>query len=427
MDLLEMNLNKVLGKEAPLAVRMRPRNFDEFSGQEHILGKGKVLRTAIETDNLHSIILYGPSGCGKTALAQLISHVTSSNFEQINAVMAGIVDIKKVVVDAETRRSISGVRTVVFIDEIHRFNKAQQDALLPFVENGLIILIGATTENPMLSVNSALLSRARVFELKTLSSADMMKILNNSLNDKERGLGSFEVKIDKKAVEHLIDHASGDARFLLNALELAVLTTKPNKDNVRHITLDIIEDSTQKKILDYDTGQEHYDIISAFIKSMRGSDPQATVYWLARMIYSGEDPLFIARRIVICAVEDVGLADPNAFVVANSAMTALKNIGMPEGRLLLAHSAIYVALAPKSNSCYMAIDKALDYVEKNPKFKVPSHLRDKHYYKNYNNEKEVEYKYPHDYPDTKVGQQYLPNEIKDEMFYFKTKNDKSAC
>lgn len=426
MDLLEMNLNKALNKEAPLAVRMRPRDFNEFIGQEHILGKGKVLRTAIESDNLHSIILYGPTGCGKTALAQLVSNVTSSSFEQINAVMAGIVDIKKVVVDAQTRRSISGVRTVVFIDEIHRFNKAQQDALLPFVESGLIILIGATTENPMLSVNNALLSRARVFELRPLESQHMKKILNNALKDKERGLGSFDVKIDADAVDHLINYANGDARFLLNALELAVLTTKPNKNNIRHITLEIIEDSTQKKILDYDTGQEHYDIISAFIKSMRGSDPQATVYWLARMVYSGEDPLFIARRIVICASEDVGLADSNALVIATSVMTALKNIGMPEGRLLLAHAAIYVALAPKNNSCYMAINKALEFVEKTPKLDVPNHLKDKHYYKNYRNEKEIEYKYPHDYPNAKVEQQYLPYEIKNELFYLNTKNDKNT-
>lgn len=424
MDLLEMNLNKILGKEAPLAVRMRPRNLNEFIGQEHILGEGKVLRKAIEADNLKSVLFYGPTGCGKTALAQLISNITSSHFEQINAVMAGIVDIKKAVVDAETRRTISGVRTVVFIDEIHRFNKAQQDALLPFVESGLIILIGATTENPMMAVNNALLSRALVFELKPLTNNEMKEILNRAIIDKERGLGNFDIKIDNNAIEHIVRYSSGDARALLNTLEMAVFTTKPDKKNVRHITLEVVQDVTQKRILEYDDGQTHYDVISAFIKSMRGSDPQATVYWLARMIYSGEDPLFIVRRIIICASEDVGLADSNALIVAVSALEALRHVGMPEGRIILAHAAIYIALAPKSNSAYTAIAKALDNVEKSPKLKVPIHLRDKHYSTNFLNEKEVEYKYPHDYPGGKVKQEYLPYEIKDELFYLKSKNDK---
>lgn len=424
MDLLEMNLKNVLHNEAPLAVRMRPTSFDEFVGQEHILGEEKVLRKAIESDKLQSIIFYGPTGTGKTALAQLISRVTSCHFESLNAVMAGIVDIKRVVADAQTRRTISSTKTMVFIDEIHRFNKAQQDALLPFVESGLLILVGATTENPMVSVNNALLSRTRVFKLEPLSDEQMKKILFNALQNEERGLGRFAVDINDGAVEHLIKSASGDARFLLNALELAVLTTKPDENNVRHVTEEIMEDATQKRVLDYDTGQEHYDVISAFIKSMRGSDPQATVYWLARMLYAGEDPAFVARRMIICASEDVGLADSNALVIAVSAMDAIKNIGMPEARIILAHAAIYIALAPKSNSCYMAISNALESVEKTKKMKVPIHLRDKHYNDKFGNEQEVGYKYPHDYPDGKVKQQYLPNEIKDERFFEKNKNDK---
>lgn len=425
MDLLDMSMQKDMEKQAPLAVRMRSQNLDEFIGQEHIVGKGKLLRKAIEADNLQSIILYGPTGCGKTTLAQVISKLTNSHFEALNAVMAGVADIKRIVADAQTSRSISGVKTVVFIDEIHRFNKTQQDALLPFVESGLITLIGATTENPMVSVNNALLSRTRVFKLENLSNDSMKLVLNNALKDKERGLGKFSVIIDEDAINHLISSASGDARFLLNAIEFAVLTTKPEKDNIRYITKQIVEDSTQKRILDYDKdGQEHYDIISAFIKSMRGSDPHATVYWLARMIYAGEDAMFIARRIVICASEDVGLANSNALIVATAALDAVKNIGMPEARIILSHAAIYIALSPKSNSSYMAINNALQTVENNGKFQVPIYLRDKHYNDNFENKKELIYKYPHDYPGNIVEQQYLPNEIKTEKFYFKNNNDK---
>lgn len=424
MDLLQINLANQLNKEAPLAIRMRPKNFDEFVGQEHIVGEGKLLRRAIETDSLQSVIFYGPAGCGKTTLAELVSQVTTSHFEPLNAVMAGVADIKKVVLDAQTRRSISGTKTVVFIDEIHRFNKTQQDALLPFVENGLIILIGATTENPMVSVNNALLSRTRVFKLESLNDNDMRKLIDNSLKQ-EKGLGRFKTEIASDAVEHIVNSASGDARFLLNALEFAVMTTKPDNEGIRYITLEIVQDATQKRVLDYDKdGQEHYDVISAFIKSMRGSDPQAVAYWLARMIYAGEDPMFIARRIVICASEDVGLADSNALLVALAALDAVKNIGMPEARIILAHAAIYIALAPKSNSAYMAINNALDMVQNTKKLKVPIHLRDKSYNDNFGNEKEVPYKYPHDYPDHKVGQQYLPDEIKDETFYVRSVNDK---
>ena len=419
-----MNLANQLNKEAPLAIRMRPKNFDEFVGQEHIVGEGKLLRRAIESDSLQSVIFYGPAGCGKTALAELISQATSSHFEAINAVMAGVADIKKVVSDAQLRRSISGMKTVMFIDEIHRFNKTQQDALLPFVENGLIILVGATTENPMVSVNNALLSRTRVFKLEPLNDNDMRKLIDNSLKQ-EKGLGRFKTEIVPEAIEHIINSASGDARFLLNALEFSVLTTKPNNDGTRHITLGIVQDATQKRVLDYDKdGQEHYDVISAFIKSMRGSDPQAVAYWLAKMIYAGEDSMFIARRLVICASEDVGLADSNALIVASAALDAVKNIGMPEARIILAHAAIYIALAPKSNSAYLAINKSFEMVGNTKKLKVPIHLRDKNYNNNFGNEIEVTYKYPHDYPEHKVEQQYLPDEIKNEVFYVRGENDK---
>lgn len=424
MDLLQLSLEKNLYKEAPLAARMRPKTFEEFVGQQHIIGEGKALRTMIEYDKLQSVIFYGPAGCGKTALANLISSITASYFETINAVTAGVGDIKRVVVDARERRSISGTKTVLFIDEIHRFNKLQQDALLPFVENGLITLIGATTENPMISVNSALLSRTRVFKLETLSDNDLVRILNNALEDEERGLGRFNITIDSPALDFLVNASSGDARFLLNALELSVFSTKPDVNNTRHITIKTVQDSVQKRVLDYDTGKEHYDVISAFIKSMRGSDAQATIYWLARMLYAGEDPLFVARRIMICASEDVGLADSNALIVANAALSAVKNIGMPETRIILAHAALYVALAPKSNSCYLAIDKALEAVEKNKKLSVPIHLRDKHYNDNFSREKEVPYYYPHNYPEHKIQQQYLPSEIKNEIFFTKTRNDK---
>lgn len=423
MDLLQMNLKNILSKDAPLAVRMRPNSFEEFVGQEHIIGEGKVLRKAIETDSLHSAIFYGPTGSGKTALAQLISNTTESHFEPINAVIAGVADIKRIVIDAQTRRSISGTKTIVFIDEIHRFNKAQQDALLPFVENGLIILIGATTENPMVSVNNALLSRTRVFKLEALTDQDMKNILNNAIKDEERGLGRFKIEIESDVINSLVNFASGDARVLLNTIEMAVLTATPDKNNIRHITSEVIQDASQKRILDYDkNGQEHYNVTSAFIKSMRGSDPDAAVYWLARMIYAGEDPVFIARRIIICASEDVGMADSNALIMAIAALDAVKNIGMPEARIILAHAAIYIALAPKNNACCLAIEKALGVVEETKKLKVPVHLRDKHYNDNFGNEKEEAYLYPHDYPDSKVKQQYLPDEIKDRTFYCRQKN-----
>lgn len=424
MDLLQMDFENNLKKQAPLAIRMRPNKFEEFIGQEHIVGENRILKRSIEEDNLQSIILFGPSGSGKTALAELISKISNSNFQSINAVMAGVADIKRIVEEAKTRRSISGAKTVVFVDEIHRFNKSQQDALLPFVESGLLILIGATTENPMISVNTALLSRTKVFKFEPLKNEHLKIILKNALEDEDRGLGKFDVKIDDGAVDHLVMASSGDARFLLNSIEFAVLTTIPDKNNIRNITIDIMKEATQKRTLDYDNTTMHYDVISAFIKSMRGSDPQATIYWLARMIYAGEDPMFIARRIVICASEDVGLADSNALLIANAALQIVKNIGMPEGRITLAHAAIYLALAPKSNSSYLAINSSIKIVEETCNLEVPFHLKDKTYRENYNDKEEIIYKYPHDFEGHIVIQKYLPSEIKDEVFYIKSINDK---
>ncbi|MGM0602368.1 MAG: replication-associated recombination protein A [Bacillota bacterium] len=405
-------------KNRPLAFRMRPQSLDEFFGQEDIVGENKLLRRAIQADRLQSLIFYGPPGSGKTSLAQIIALETEANFIKLNAVTSGVKDIREVIKKAKSDKDIYNTKTILFIDEIHRFNKSQQDALLPSVENGTVIMIGATTENPYFEVNSPLLSRSRIFRLNELSTEDIFSILKNALQNKERGLGELDIEISNKDLRFIAELADGDARVALNTLELAVLTTPQNESGTIEIDKDIIEDSMQKKILNYDKkGDNHYDIVSAFIKSMRGSDPDAAVYWLARMIVSGEDPRFIARRVVIHAAEDVGLADPTALILAESAARAVEQIGFPEARIPLAEAVIYIATAPKSNSVIKAIDSAVNYVENNQQGKVPPHLRDSHYSGAEDLGHGLNYKYPHDYPDNYVKQEYLPEEISDKEFY----------
>ncbi len=414
---------EALKQEAPLAARMRPATLDEFVGQEHILGPGKLLRRAIEADRLSSIILYGPPGTGKTTLAVIIANHTRSHFEQLNAVMAGVADLRRIAAEASDRLGMHGTRTILFIDEVHRFNRAQQDALLPAVENGTIIFIGATTENPFFEVNAPLVSRSRIFRLNPLADEDVAVIVRRALSDRERGLGSFEVKVDDDALAHIVRVANGDARSALNAIELAVLTTPPDERGVRRITLEVAEDSIQRRALVYDReGDAHYDTISAFIKSMRGSDPDAAVYWLARMAAAGEDPEFIARRIVIQAAEDVGCADPHALLVAVAAAWAVRFLGWPEARIPLAQAAIYVACAPKSNAAYLAIGKALEDVEKERAVEVPTHLRDASYGGAARLGHGAGYKYPHDYPGHFVPQQYLPPPLAGKEYYAPTEN-----
>lgn len=418
MDLFEASRQKQMAREAPLAVRMRSRTLDEFVGQEDIVGKGKLLRRAIEADQLSSVIFYGPPGTGKTTLAKVIANTTKAFFVQLNAVTSGVADIKEVVKNARDRLGMYNQRTILFVDEIHRFNKAQQDALLPHVEDGTVILIGATTENPYFEVNPPLLSRSRVFGFKSLNDQDIGKLLEQAVSDEERGLGRYRVKMEKQAVEHIINVANGDARSALNAIELAVLTTVPNEQGVREITLAVAEESIQKRSVRYDkSGDQHYDVISAFIKSLRGSDPDAALHWLARMIYAGEDPRFIARRLIVHAAEDVGLADPQALAVATSAAYALEYIGMPEARLPLAEATIYIATAPKSNSVIKGIDKALTDIEHRKPGEVPVHLRDAHYKGASKLGHGKGYKYPHDFPGNFVKQQYLPDELVDVTYY----------
>ncbi|PKL52655.1 MAG: AAA family ATPase [Nitrospira bacterium HGW-Nitrospira-1] len=395
----------------PLAFRMSPRNTDEYVGQEHILGKGKLLRRAIEADRITSLILYGPPGTGKTALAKVIAEKTRAHFEWLNAATAGLDELRKIIQAARARKS-GGMRTILFLDEIHRFNKLQQDALLPDVEEGNITLIAATVENPFFYVNSALLSRSQVFELKPLSEEDILKILRNSLADKERGLGNLRISVPEDALRHIAGMSDGDGRKALSALEIAALTTVPDKDECIHITLPIAEESIQKKVVFYDKkGDQHYDTISAFIKSMRGSDPDAAVYYLAKMIYAGEDPRFIARRIVICASEDVGNADPMALVVAISALKSVEFIGMPEARIPLAQAAIYIANAPKSNACYKAIEAALEDIKNEQTLETPNHLKDSHYPGAGKLGHGKDYKYPHDFGGY-VEQEYLKKKKK---------------
>ncbi|NCO83719.1 MAG: AAA family ATPase [Nitrospirae bacterium CG_4_10_14_3_um_filter_44_29] len=404
--------NKYENIKDPLAYRMTPKTLDEYAGQEHILGKGKLLRRAIEADRVISLILYGPPGIGKTALAQIIANKTNARFERLNAATVGLDELRRVIKKARDEKK-TGTRTILFLDEIHRFNKLQQDALLPDVEEGNITLIAATVENPFFYVNSALLSRSQVFELKPLLTEDILKILNRALTDKERGLGNLNISPEKGSLEHIAKMADGDARKALSALEIAALTTQPDANEKIIITKEIAEESIQKKAVVYDKkGGQHYDTISAFIKSMRGSDPDAAIYYLAKMLYAGEDPRFIARRIVICAAEDVGLKDPMALVLAISALKAIEFVGMPEARIPLAEAVIYIANAPKGNSAYMAIEEAMKDIAEEETMEVPDHLKGS----NYSGAKKlghgIGYKYPHDYPEGKVEQEYLQKKKK---------------
>ena len=423
MDLFEYQQKNTLKKESPLASRLRPKTLDDFVGQEKIVGKGTLLYRAIMADKLSSVIFYGPPGTGKTTLAKIIAGRTKSEFVQINATTAGKKDITDAVNRAKDIYAMYRRRTILFIDEIHRFNKGQQDALLPFVEDGTIILIGATTENPYFEVNKALLSRSVIFELKPLAPSDIEKIIKRALSDKENGMGGYNATIDDAALRFICDISNGDARVALNAIELAVLTTERSENGIIHITLDVAQQCVQKRAISYDKdGDNHYDIISAFIKSMRGSDPDAAIYYLAKMLYAGEDPKFIARRIVICASEDVGNADPQAIVVAVAAAHALDFIGMPEARINLAQAAAYVACAPKSNSSVMAIDSAMSDVAHIKVSGVPNHLRDSHYPGAAELGHGKSYKYAHDFPNNYVEQQYLPDELIGKKYYVLSDN-----
>jgi len=395
-------------KSAPLSARMRPRSLDEYVGQKHILGEGKLLTRAIASDRISSLILYGPPGVGKTTLAHLISQRTKSQFERINAVVSNVDELRKIIAEATYHRDTMKEKTILFIDEIHRFNKAQQDVLMPDVEEGNIILIGATVFNPFFSLVSPLLSRSLVFELKPLAEGEIMQILERALADTERGLGAMNIQADNKALQFLASASDGDARRALNALEIGCLTTPKNKESRIHFSLEAAEESIQKKQVVYDkSGDQHYDTISAFIKSMRGSDPDATLYWLAKMIYAGEDPRFIARRICICAAEDVGLAEPQALVVANAAAQVVEFIGMPEGRIPLAEAAVYVACTPKSNAAYLGIEAALDDVKNNRTQEVPIHLKDASYPGAKKLGHGEDYKYAHQFKDHFVEQSYM--------------------
>lgn len=418
MDLFEYMRNNNMEKESPLAARLRPTTLDEVVGQQHIIGKDKLLYRAIQADKLSSIIFYGPPGTGKTTLAKVIAHTTSAEFTQINATIAGKKDMEEVVAKAKDLRGMYGKRTILFIDEIHRFNKGQQDYLLPFVEDGTLILIGATTENPYFEVNSALISRSIIFELKPLEKADIKTLIERAVYDKEKGMGAYNAVIEEDAEEFLAELSGGDARHALNAVELGVLTTKPGEDGKIHLTLGVAQECIQKRAVRYDkTGDNHYDIISAFIKSMRGSDPDAAVYYLAKMLYAGESVTFIARRMMICASEDVGNADPQALQVAVSASLAAERVGMPEAQIILAQAAAYIACAPKSNSACNAIFDAMQAVRENGDLPVPTHLQDAHYKGAAKLGHGTGYKYAHDYPNHYVKQQYLPYELNGKEFY----------
>ena len=422
MDLFDYMKEQTLENESPLASRMRPVTLEEVAGQEHIIGKDKLLYRAIKADKLGSVIFYGPPGTGKTTLAKVIANTTSARFKQINATVAGKKDMEEVVKEAQQHLGMYGKKTILFVDEIHRFNKGQQDYLLPFVEDGTLILIGATTENPYFEVNSALLSRSIVFELKPLEKEDICKILERAVSDCERGMGSYHAVLHEDAKSFLADIAGGDARAALNALELGILTTQKSEDGKIHIDLETASQCIQKRVVRYDkTGDNHYDTTSAFIKSMRGSDPDAAVFYLAKMLYAGEDIKFIARRIMICAAEDVGNADPQALQVAVAAAQAVERLGMPEAQIPLAQAVTYVASAPKSNAAYMAIAEAMEAV-KNRKTTVPVHLQDSHYKGAAKMGHGAGYKYAHDYPNHYVEQQYMPSELKGRVFYNPTEN-----
>ena len=421
MDLIDYSARRALTSSAPLAQRMRPRTLGEFVGQKHILSPGSLLYRAIEADRLISLLFYGPPGTGKTALAKIIAGATQADFQQLNAVMAGIADIRRVIKKAQENLAFQKQRTILFIDEIHRFNKAQQDALLPFVEDGTIIFIGATTENPMFEVIPPLLSRSRLFSLHPLTEEDIRTILTRALKDEERGLGKLKINIAEEALNHIARSANGDARAALNALELAAMTTDPDAGGTIYITREIAAQCSRRRVLLYDKdGDNHYDVISAFIKSLRGSDPDAALYWLAHMLYAGEDPKFIARRILVHAAEDVGLADPRALEIAQAAAYAVHFVGLPEARLPLAQAALYIATAPKSNSVITAIDKALNTVKKEAGKQVPNHLRDSHYQGAASLGHGRGYKYPHDYPGGYVDQDYLPQGLEEKTFYTPT-------
>ena len=418
MDLFEYMRAETSKKESPLAARLRPRTLEEVVGQEHILGEGKLLSRAIKADKLGSVIFYGPPGTGKTTLAQVIAHTTSSEFTQLNATVAGKKDMEEVIAKAKETLGMYGKKTILFVDEIHRFNKSQQDYLLPFVEDGTVSLIGATTENPYFEVNGALISRSVIFELKPLSKENVEKLLYRAIEDTERGLGAYKAVADPEAISFLADVANGDGRTALNAIELGVLTTERSEDGLIHITREVAADCIQKRVLRYDKdGDNHYDNISAFIKSMRGSDPDAAVYYLAKMLYAGEEPAFIARRIMICAAEDVSNADPQALVVAVNASLAAERLGMPEAQIVLAQAAAYVACAPKSNSAVCAIEKAMNYVANHKTAPVPVHLMDSHYKGAAKLNHGIGYKYAHAFPNHYVEQQYLPDGVVGERFY----------
>lgn len=423
MDLFDYMRANTMENESPLASRMRPTTLDEVVGQKHIIGKDKLLYRAIKADKLGSVIFYGPPGTGKTTLAKVIANTTSARFEQINATVAGKKDMEEIVKNAKDAIGMYGQKTILFVDEIHRFNKSQQDYLLPFVEDGTITLIGATTENPYFEVNNALLSRSRIFELKPLEKQDIRELVMRAVYDMEKGMGTYGADITDEAADFLADVANGDARAALNAVELGILTTDKSDDGKIHITIDVAAECIQKRVVRYDhDGDNHYDTISAFIKSMRGSDPDAAVYYLARMLYAGEDVKFIARRIMICASEDVGNADPNALVVAVSAAQAVERIGMPESQIILSQAAAYVATAPKSNAAYMGIAKAMKTVADTRTMPVPAHLQDRHYKGAEKLGHGLGYKYAHDYPNHYVTQQYLPDGMEGMRFYEPSEN-----
>lgn len=423
MDLFDYMRQNTMEKESPLASRMRPTTLDEVVGQKHIIGKDKLLYRAIKADKLGSVIFYGPPGTGKTTLAKVIAHTTSARFEQINATVAGKKDMEEIVKNAKDAIGMYGQKTILFVDEIHRFNKSQQDYLLPFVEDGTITLIGATTENPYFEVNNALLSRSRIFELKPLEKQDIRELVIRAVYDTEKGMGTYGADITDEAADFLADVANGDARAALNAVELGILTTDKSEDGKIHITIDVAAECIQKRVVRYDhDGDNHYDTISAFIKSMRGSAPDAAVYYLARMLYAGEDVKFIARRIMICASEDVGNADPNALVVAVSAAQAVERIGMPESQIILSQAAAYVATAPKSNAAYVGIQNAMKAVANMRTMPVPAHLQDKHYKGAEKLGHGLGYKYAHDYPNHYVTQQYLPDGMEGMRFYEPSEN-----